>query len=260
MLSRSIETAQKKVEGNNYDMRKHLLDYDNIISEQRVIIYRKRNELLDAETEREIILDTFRNHIDDLVEKHIAPEGKLTKKDNEDIVEFVNTNLLRKSTITVEDITGKKIDDVENVIFNAVSKEYESKTSLFPTEVIDQFERMISLRVIDAAWIEHITTMEHLKEGINLRGYAQTNPLQAYALEGYNIFQNMLENIDQNISNFLLKAEIKQNTVETKPVQKMQMNDGKEKVKSGPKKSSKVGRNDDCPCGSGKKYKNCCGK
>jgi len=99
MLSNSIQTAQKKVEGNNYDMRKHLLDYDNIISEQRVIVYRKRNELLDAETEREIVLDTFRNHICDVVEKHIAPEGKLTKDDNEAIVDFVNNNLLRKSDL-----------------------------------------------------------------------------------------------------------------------------------------------------------------
>lgn len=260
MLSKSIETAQKKVEGNNYDTRKHLLDYDNIISEQRVIIYRKRNELLDAETEREIILDTFRNHIADVVEKHIAPEGKLTKEDNETIVDFVNNNLLRKTTISVEDISGKKIADVEDIIYKAVATEYETKTGEFPSEVIDQFEKMISLRVIDAAWIEHITTMEHLKEGINLRGYAQTNPLQAYALEGYNLFQDLLENIDQNISNFLLRTEIRQNTVERQQPKKAQLNDGKEKVSRGPKKSEKVGRNDMCPCGSGKKYKQCCGK
>ncbi len=260
MLSKSIETAQKKVEGNNYDMRKHLLDYDNVISEQRIIIYRKRNEILDAETERDIILDTFRNHICDLVEKHIAPEGKLTKEDNESIIDFVNNNLLRKTTMSIEDIQGKKVEDVEDVIYTVVAGEYEAKTGEFPREVIDQFERMISLRVIDAAWIEHITTMEHLKEGISLRGYAQTNPLQAYALEGYNLFQNLLENIDQNISNFLLKAEIKQNTVESKPIQRVGTNDEKEKVSKGPKKSSKIGRNEPCTCGSGKKYKQCCGK
>ncbi len=260
MLSRSIETAQKKVEGNNYDMRKHLLDYDNIISEQRVIIYRKRNELLDAETERELILDTFKNHIDDLVEKHIAPEGKLTKADNTDIVEYVNLNLLRRNKLALDDIDKKKVDEVESLIFNRVCEEYENKVEEFPSEVIDQFERMISLRVIDSAWVEHITSMEHLKEGINLRGYAQTNPLQAYAMEGYNIFQDMLENIDQNISNFLLKAEIKQNIVEPPKHQKLQMNDGKEKMSSGPKKVEKIGRNEKCPCGSGKKYKQCCGK
>jgi preprotein translocase subunit SecA len=260
MLSKSIETAQKKVEGNNYDMRKHLLDYDNIISEQRIIIYRKRNELLDADVEREIVLDTFRNHIADVVEKHIAPEGKLTDADNADIVEFINNNLLRKKSIKVEDISGKKVEEVEDYIYNVVADEYVDKTSEFPQEIIDQFERMISLRVIDTAWVEHITTMEHLKEGINLRGYAQTNPLQAYALEGYNLFQELLENVDQNISNFLLRMEIKQNSVERKPVQKLQMNDGKDKVSSGPIKSDKVGRNEKCPCGSGKKYKNCCGK
>jgi len=157
-------------------------------------------------------------------------------------------------------VTSKKVEDVEDYIYNVVAKEYEEKVKDFPQEVIDQFERMISLRVIDAAWIEHITTMEHLKEGIGLRGYAQTNPLQAYALEGYNLFQNLLESVDQNISNFLLKAEIQQNIVEKKPAQKVQMNDGKEKVSLGPKKSSKVGRNDPCPCGSGRKYKQCCGK
>ncbi len=260
LLSNSLETAQKKVEGNNYDMRKHLLDYDNIISEQRLIIYRKRNELLDCDSERELILDTFKNHICDVVEKHIAPEGKLTDHDNSEIAEFVNTSLLRKSKMEPSEFKNKKIEEVENMIYDAVSKEYLDKVAEFPEEVIDQFERMISLRVIDAAWVEHITTMEHLKEGINLRGYAQTNPLQAYAMEGYNIFQNMLENIDQNISNFLLKAEIRQNSVEQKPVQKVQMNDGKDKVSAGPRKTKKVGRNDLCPCGSGKKYKQCCGK
>ena len=260
MLSKSIETAQKKVEGNNYDMRKHLLDYDNVVSEQRIIIYRKRNELLDAESEKEIILDTFRNHIMDLVEKHIAPEGKLTNDDNSEIIEYVNTNLLRKSQMTVDIITGKKIEDVEDAIYNVVAKEYEEKVNEFPREIIDQFERMISLRVIDAAWIEHITTMEHLKEGINLRGYAQENPLQAYALEGYNLFQALLENIDQNVSNYLLRAEIKQNTVDNRPMQKVGMNDGKPKVSAGPKKSTKIGRNEPCYCGSGKKYKNCHGK
>ena len=260
MLSKSIETAQKKVEGNNYDMRKHLLDYDNVQSEQRIIIYRKRNELLDTPSTREITFDTFKNHICDLVEKHIAPEGKLTKEDNDEIVEYVNTNLLRRSKIDVSDIDSKKIDAVEDVIFDAVAKEYEEKVAEFPEEVISQFEKMIALRVIDAAWIEHITTMEHLKEGINLRGYAQTNPLQAYALEGYNLFQDMLENIDQNISSFLLRAEIKQNTVENRPTERVQTNDGKNHVSAGPRKSEKVGRNQLCPCGSGKKYKQCCGK
>ena len=260
MLSKSIETAQKKVEGNNYDMRKHLLDYDNVQSEQRLIIYRKRNELLDAERARDIILDTFHDHVEDLVEKHIEPEGKLTKQDNEDIVEYINKNLLRKTTVDKKSIEGKKTTEVEEILFNAVKEEYENKIADIPEEVINDFEKIISLRVIDSAWTEHITTMEQLKEGINLRGYAQVNPLQAYAMEGYNLFQNLLEEIDQNITTFLLKAEIRQNTVAQKPTRRMYTNDGKDKVSNGPVKSEKVGRNDPCPCGRGKKYKQCCGK
>ncbi len=260
MLSKSIENAQKKVEGNNYDTRKHLLDYDNVVSEQRNIIYRKRNELLDAESERDIILDTLHNHVCDVVEKHIAPEGKLTKNDNCEIVEYVNTNLLRKTKIEESLIEGKKIAEVEDAIFDAVVNEYDEKTKDTPSEIINEFERIISLRVIDEAWIEHITTMEHLKEGIGLRGYAQTNPLQAYALEGYNLFQDLLESIDQNISNFLLRAEVVQNSVERKQTRRASANDGKDHVSAGPKKSTKIGRNDPCPCGSGKKYKQCCGK
>ncbi len=260
MLSKSIENAQKKVEGNNYDTRKHLLDYDNVVSEQRTIIYRKRNELLDAESERDIILDTLHNHVCDVVEKHIAPEGKLTKNDNSEIVEYVNTNLLRKTKIEESLIEGKKVAEVEDAIFDAVVNEYDEKTKDTPSEIINEFERIISLRVIDEAWIEHITTMDHLKEGIGLRGYAQTNPLQAYALEGYNLFQDLLESIDQNISNFLLRAEVVQNSVERKQTRRASANDGKDHVSAGPKKSTKIGRNDPCPCGSGKKYKQCCGK
>ena len=261
MLSKSIETAQKKVEGNNYDMRKHLLDYDNVQSEQRLIIYRKRNELLDAEVERDIILDTFHNHIEDLVEKHIEPEGKLTKEDNEEIIEYMNTNLLRKKTLKAKDIEGKKVTDVEEYLFNQIREEYVEKVSEFPEEVINEFEKMIPLRVIDSAWTEHITTMEHLKEGINLRGYAQVNPLQAYAMEGYNLFQNLLENIDQNITTFLMRAEIKQNTVPQRRNQRMATNESKDKaLKQSAKSDKKIGRNDPCYCGSGKKYKNCHGK
>ena len=261
MLSRSIETAQKKVEGNNYDMRKHLLDYDNVVSEQRLIIYRKRNELLDSELERDIILDIFHDHIEDVVEKHVSTDGKISKEDKDNIIEYINKNLLRKLKIDDKVFNGKRTEDIENEIFDTVKEEYETKVKEFPEDVINEFERMISLRVIDAAWTEHITTMEHLKEGINLRGYAQVNPLQAYAMEGYNLFQNLLESIDENISNFLLKAEIRQNTVAQKPTRKLHTNDGKEKVGTGPAKSEKkIGRNDPCPCGSGKKYKQCCGK
>ena len=259
-LSKQIEGAQKKVEGNNYDMRKNLLDYDNIVSEQRKIIYERRNELIDSENVHEISVDIIRDFIDRLVEDHIAPEGYLTDTDYEKIVNHVNSNMLRNHNITVEDIKSKTETEVSDKISDIIIEELNNKVKDIPTNVVNDFERHISLRVIDEAWVKHISSMEHLREGIGLRGYAQTNPLQAYALEGYQIFEAMEDSIDEQIANFLLHMQITQ-TVKTKTQNRGTTNDTKETLKQAPKKNSKkIGRNDPCPCGSGKKYKQCCGK
>ena len=261
MFSRSIESAQKKVEGNNYDMRKNLLDYDNIVSEQRKIIYERRNQILDTEDIDTITTETFKDYVDEFVDGHIAPEGYLTDNDLEAICANFNSNLLKKNTIELDNIKGKSEDDVIDYISNIVVDDYENKLKDVPKEISNNFERFISLKVIDDAWVEHINAMDHLREGIGLRGYGQTNPLQAYALEGYEIFDKMQDNIDANITQFLMKVEIKQN-IAPRQKQNIQTNDGKETLKSKPKvnENKKIGRNDPCPCGSGKKYKNCCGK
>ena len=256
-LTKSIETAQKRVEGNNYDIRKSLLDYDNVLNEQREIIYNKRNEIIDNESISQTVIDTFKETINVLCENHIAPEGHLTENDKSEIVEYVNTNFLKKQNLKVEDIIDLKDKDVPEYISSLVIKDYEEKVKGLP--VRNEFERAISLRVIDSNWVEHMNTMEHLKEGIGLRGYSQTNPVQAYTMEGFELFDKLLDKIDNDISVFLLKAEIRQNT-EMKQTIKGSANDGKEKIKSTPKKVTKIGRNDPCPCGSGKKYKNCCVK
>ena len=256
-LTKSIETAQKRVEGNNYDIRKSLLDYDNVLNEQREIIYNKRNEIIDNESISQKVMDTFKETINVLCENHIAPEGHLTENDKSEIVEYVNTNFLKKQNLKVEDIIDLKDKDVPEYISSLVIKDYEEKVKGLP--VRNEFERAISLRVIDSNWVEHMNTMEHLKEGIGLRGYSQTNPVQAYTMEGFELFDKLLDKIDNDISVFLLKAEIRQNT-EMKQTIKGSANDGKEKIKSTPKKVTKIGRNDPCPCGSGKKYKQCCGK
>ena len=256
-LTKSIETAQKRVEGNNYDIRKSLLDYDNVLNEQREIIYNKRNEIIDNESISQTVIDTFKETINVLCENHIAPEGHLTENDKSEIVEYVNTNFLKKQNLKVEDIIDLKDKDVPEYISSLVIKDYEEKVKGLP--VRNEFERAISLRVIDSNWVEHMNTMEHLKEGIGLRGYSQTNPVQAYTMEGFELFDRLLDKIDNDISIFLLKAEIRQNT-EMKQTIKGSANDGKEKIKSTPKKVTKIGRNDPCPCGSGKKYKQCCGK
>lgn len=258
MFTKSVESAQKKVEGNNYDMRKNLLDYDNIVSEQRKIIYERRNEILDSEDIHQIIIDILNDYIDELIEAHIAPEGYLTNADMDGISDAVNHNLLKKEKIRPDDLYGKKEDEVFEILSERVIKDYEEKIEIVPKEIVTDFEKHISLRVIDEAWVKHIADMDQLREGIGLRGYGQNNPLQAYALEGYEMFEAMQDNIDASIATFLLKMEIKQNFA----ARQLEGNagDGKEKVKTTVKNDAKIGRNDKCPCGSGKKYKNCCGK
>ena len=256
-LTRSIETAQKKVEGNNYDIRKSLLDYDNVLNEQREIIYARRNEVLDQDDIHDRVVEAFKNTAEELVSSHIDPEGYLTDNDKSEIVEYVNTNFLKKSNLKVKDINDLSIDDTINYIYELMQKDYDKKMKDAP--MIEEFEKAITLRVIDNSWVEHMSAMEHLKEGIGLRGYGQVNPIQAYTMEGFEMFDNLLNRIDNTVAQFLLKAEVRQN-VERKQTLKGTANDGKEKVKSSPKRINKIGRNDACPCGSGRKYKQCCGK
>ena len=256
-LTRSIETAQKRVEGNNYDIRKSLLDYDNVLNEQREIIYARRNLIIDEEDIHSYILENIKNAVAAICGLHIEPEGYLTEQDKDEICEYVNTNYLRGQNLKLVDIKDLSDEDTVDFITKLVIKDYENKIKDFPAKT--EFEKAISLRVIDSNWVEHMNTMEHLKEGIGLRGYSQTNPVQAYTIEGFELFDNLLDKIDTDTTLFLLRAEIRQN-VEVKQTLKGTANDGKEKVKSTPKRVNKIGRNDACPCGSGRKYKMCCGK
>ena len=258
-FTKSIGTAQKRVEGNNFDIRKQLLQYDDVMNNQREIIYEKRNTILDSDSIHEMVLSSFRHHVEDLVNSHLAPEGMLTDADLTEIVDFANENLLRKD-IKKKDIEGITPEEVIDKIAKQVISEYEEKIKDIPQEISEEFEKVITLQVVDNYWMEHINTMSHLREGIHLRGYAQEDPLRAYTMEGFELFDSMLQKIDKDITIFLLKAEIRQN-VERKAVSKKQItNESDDTAKRTPKKSKKIGRNDPCPCGSGKKYKQCCGK
>ncbi len=258
-FTKSIGTAQKRVEGNNFDIRKQLLQYDDVMNNQREIIYEKRNKILDEESIHEMILSTFRHHIEDLINSHLAPEGYLTDDDLDDIASFANENLLRKD-ISKKDITNMETNDVIDFLAKRVIEEYEDKIKEIPEEVTNEFEKVITLQVLDNYWMEHINTMSHLREGIHLRGYAQEDPLRAYTMEGFELFDSMMQKVDKDVSIFLLKAEIRQN-IERKEVSKKKItNESKEEVKKAPKRVNKIGRNDPCPCGSGRKYKQCCGK
>lgn len=258
-FTKSIGTAQKRVEGNNFDIRKQLLQYDDVMNNQREIIYDKRNTILDGESIHEMVLNTFRHHVEDLVNSHIAPEGYLTDADYSEIVEFANENLLKKD-ITKSTISNLAPEEVIDKLSKQVINEYEVKLEPIPQEVTNEFEKVITLQVLDKYWMEHINTMSHLREGIHLRGYAQEDPLRAYTMEGFDLFDGMLQKVDKDVTIFLLKGEIRHN-IERKVVSKKQFTNEKEEgIKRTPKKSQKIGRNDPCPCGSGKKYKQCCGK
>jgi preprotein translocase subunit SecA len=230
------------------------------MNRQREIIYERRNNILDQESIHEYILKAIRNYINQLIRSHEGKEEGITNTDRTEIIEAVNENLLRGNDMIVDDIKTEDLNEMEEIIYNYVISDYEDKIKDLPIDIVNDFEKAIHLNVIDRHWMEHINTMDHLREGIGLRGYAQENPLQAYISEGFALFEDMLKTIDRETSIYLLKAEVRQN-IETKETAKISTNDDESKtLKKQPKKVSKVGRNDPCPCGSGKKYKQCCGK
>ena len=258
-ITRSVETAQKRVEGNNFDARKHLLQYDDVMGKHREIMYARRNEILDNEDVHNYVINTMKELIELLVRRHTNEHSVILEADCNEIVEYVNENLLNNSNLKLSEILNKEINDIIDVIQSKVLKEYEEKIKELPDEIRKDFEKAISLQVIDNYWMEHINTMDHLREGVSLRGYANEDPLQAYIREGFELFDKMLDNICKDTTLYLLKAEIRQN-LQAKQV-KGSTNEAKEQgVKKTIKKGKKIGRNDMCPCGSGRKYKQCCGK
>ena len=259
MLAGAFESAQRKVEGNNFDIRKQLLQYDDVMNNQREIIYSKRNEILENDSIHESTLNLLRDHVSDVVNDHLIESNKLEDKDYDEILETVNENLLKNHRIAISEIKGKSASEVIQIIQDLVILDYNEKLEDIPEEVVNEFEKAVTLKVIDNYWMEHISTMSHLREGIGLRGYANENPLQAYTIEGYDLFDMMLARINKDVSIYLLKAEIRQNIERKETVKKTVTNDGKEGRKL-QAHTKKIGRNDPCPCGSGKKYKQCCGK
>lgn len=258
-MTRNVETAQKKVEGNNFDIRKSLLQYDDVMGRQREIMYERRNEILDSDSIHESIINLIKDHIYNLVMSHLVEQPELLEFDCSEICEYVNENLLRNSNMKLSEIINKSKDEVIQILEDKIIGEYENKIKDLPEEIVNDFEKVIALRVIDTHWMEHINTMDHLKEGIGLRSYAQNNPLVEYTNEGFQLFDEMLDTINREITKYLLKAEIKQNLERKEVVKPTGTNDSKDKVKT-TRKVEKIGRNEPCPCGSGKKYKQCCGK
>jgi preprotein translocase subunit SecA len=262
MVSRAVESAQKRVEGNNFDARKQLLQYDDVLRQQREIIYKQRDEVLESENLREIVEGMILRTIQRNVDAHTPGS-----EDEEDwnlggIVDFVNATLLHEGDIKVEDLRGKDPEEMTEIIFAKVKERYDEKEAVLSSEQMREFEKVIVLRAVDSKWIDHIDAMDQLRDGIHLRAYGQIDPLREYQSEGFMMFENMVTSIEEEASLYIMKAEIR-NNLERQEVAKGQAVNPKEDgemVKKKPVvKEMKIGRNDPCFCGSGKKYKNCHG-
>ncbi|PLR91922.1 preprotein translocase subunit SecA [Bacillus sp. T33-2] len=264
MVSKAVESAQKRVEGNNFDARKQLLQYDDVLRQQREIIYKQRNEVLDAENLRDIVQNMIHSSLQRNVEAH-TPLGEDQDDWNLDgIIDYVNGNLLHEGDITIDDIRGKDPEEIVETIFAKVKERYDEKEQQLGEEQMREFERVIVLRAVDSKWIDHIDQMDQLRQGIHLRAYGQIDPLREYQHEGFAMFENMVLAIEEDAAKYIMKAEIRNNLERQEVVKGQAVNpkeEGGEKPKKKPVvKAINVGRNEPCYCGSGKKYKNCHGK
>ncbi|MED4968237.1 preprotein translocase subunit SecA [Parageobacillus toebii] len=263
MVTKAVESAQKRVEGNNFDARKQLLQYDDVLREQREIIYRQRYEVLDSDNLRGIIEKMIQSVIERVVNAH-TPKEELPEEWNlKGIIDYINANLLPEGDVTVNDLRGKEPEEMIELIWEKVKARYDEKEQQIPPEQMREFERVIVLRAVDMKWMDHIDAMEQLRQGIHLRAYGQTDPLREYQMEGYAMFENMIASIEEEVAKYIMKAEIHSN-LERQEVAKgeaVHPKEGEGEVKRKPyRKAVRIGRNDPCICGSGKKYKHCCGK
>lgn len=262
MVSRAVESAQKRVEGNNFDARKQLLQYDDVLRQQREIIYKQRDEVLESENLREIVQNMILHSIQRNVDIHTPRHEDEEEWNLKGIIEYVHANLLPEGDITEADLRGKEPEEMVETIFTKVKKRYEEKEQLLYPEQMREFEKVVTLRAVDSKWIDHIDAMDQLRQGIHLRAYGQIDPLREYQQEGFAMFEAMIEAIEDETAMYIMKAEIRNNLERQEVAQGHAVNpkeDG-ETVKKKPKVNKQtIGRNDPCPCGSGKKYKNCHG-
>jgi preprotein translocase subunit SecA len=262
MVSRAVESAQKRVEGNNFDARKQLLSYDDVLRQQREILYGQRNEVLESENLRDIVEKMIMTSIQRNVEAYAPGHEDEENWNLQGIIDYVNGNLLHEGDLTVNDIRGKDTEEIAETIFAKVKERYDEKEQMLQPEQMREFEKVIVLRAVDSKWMDHIDAMDQLRQGIHLRAYGQTDPLREYQAEGFAMFESMIASIEEDVAKYIMKAEIR-NNLERQEVAKGQAVNPKEdgeKVKKKPVvKQMDIGRNDPCICGSGKKYKNCCG-
>ena len=261
MLSKAIENAQKKIEGNNFGIRKNLLEYDQVNNEQREIIYAERRRVLDGESMRDVIYKMITDIVDNTVDMVIGEENDSEEWNLAELNSLL-LPIIPLEPITKERISKPKKDSLKQQLKEEAVRFYKTKEAEFPEpEMIREAERVVLLKVIDRKWMNHIDDMDQLRQGIGLQAYGQRDPLVEYKMNAYEMFENMTESIKEDTIRVLCHIRIEQK-VEREQVAKVT---GTNKDESGPRRpakreSVKIYPNDPCPCGSGKKYKNCCGK
>lgn len=265
LVSKSIENAQKRVEGRNFSIRKHVLEYDDVMNKQREIMYGERNKVINNEDVHQQIIRFFPMIVDDVIENSIDKNSAFTSWDLKLFNKNIEDKLLPKGT---EFITEKRAEDwdiefLTEKLNEETVKSYEDKIVDYKQNNIDykEVERVILLKNIDSKWTEHIDSMDQLRRGIGLRAYANQDPVIAYKKEGYEMFEFMTKRIQEDTALMLLKLEVeKVPTIEAKQGVALSAGEGTPVKKQPVKTEKKLGANDLCPCGSGKKYKNCCDK
>lgn len=271
MLGKAIENAQKKVEGNNFATRKHLLEYDQVMNEQRETIYNERRRVLYGEDLRESIINMIKNIIDNAVNKSIGdstyPEEWDMASLNEYLLPIIPVGVIKLSEDDVKSITkealSERIFDKAKALYEAKEKEIQSTAEEGETEDrMRGLERYIMLRIIDQKWMDHIDDMDQMRQGIGLHAYAQRDPLIEYKYVSFDMFEELNMNIQVETVRALMHVRLVKKPVELKEEERQTFTNKDDTLKKEPKRKSeaKVGRNDPCPCGSGKKYKHCCGR
>jgi preprotein translocase subunit SecA len=265
MVSRAVESAQKRVEGNNFDARKTVLSYDDVLREQREIIYKQRFDVIEADTNlREIIENMIISTLERVVATHTQDDDENEWELNA-VIDYVHGNLLNQDDISLKDIKGKEPEEINELIMEKVRKRLDEREEELSEEQMREFGKVILLRTVDTKWMDHIDQMDQLRQGIHLRAYGQNDPLREYQMEGFSMFEAMVESIEEEVARYIMKAEIRDNLQRQEVVKNTQAVSGgqqgeKKKTRKPYVKTQNVGRNDPCPCGSGKKYKNCHGK
>ncbi|CAB1253881.1 preprotein translocase subunit SecA [Clostridium sp. MT-14] len=262
MVTNAIENAQKKVEGNNFDIRKTLLQYDDVINKQREIIYRQRSQVLEGEDLKDDMLKMIEDLVSSIVDSHISGIEEDFEDEIVKLIDYMEEIYIPKGSVKKDDIINLSNEEIKAKFTDIGIKMYEEKEKEFTPEQMREIERVILLRVVDTRWMDHIDDMEHLKRAIGLRAYRQQEPAQAYQFEGSQMFNEMIYNIKVDTIKYLLHVQIERAPERERVARNVSTNQQEDSVvkKKPIRKAKTVGRNDPCPCGSGKKYKNCCGR